>query len=969
MDIGQKKNPIIKRKQIKLVKYAAVVLLLVLVIVIRLSSKEEVKLLTLEDLSGSRLEESYQEYLDFYEYDNNLVDSEISVDLAKYSTDGSMEASLSQKGVETGVEGKISFVFQVEEEGFYNLKLGYIPMQGTTSDIQRKMYLDGELLYDGMSQIVLKREYQDEEIQKKNNNEIRPSSYETYEEITTWVEDDGRRNGEPFLFYLTKGTHELTFESVKEPVEITEITFGAKEKNIEYEEALAQWLEKYQVYNEAAIIAQGERAEGATRSIIKSSSSINIQKNYSDTNLVPYHPYYIIYNTIGGDSYAMPGDYITWNIEVPKEGLYMLTVKGRQNGSRGTTSYRRLYINGNIPFEEASSIPFHYSSDMTNYTIQNEDGQPYLFHLKEGSNEIKLEVVLGDIGGVLTQVEESVYNLNQMYRKIIQITGSTPSKFIDYEISKKVTDFSECMEEESIRLSMACNELIKITGEKGESTSILEKMAIQADGLAKDPESVINELNQLKNNIAALGTWIVTISNMPLEIDSLVVSGDIDSIPDAKDGFFASVWNGMIRFGASFVVKQSEVSADDTDSGEDVLTVWMASAGKEQAQILQNMIDETFIPEYDIPVKLQLIPVDVVLRAALAGNGPDMVVGLSQATLADFAMRNAIVDISEFSDFEEEAARYYDSAIDGASYQDGVYGLAEQQNFMMLFYREDILNELGIEVPTTWDQVREIIPVLQMNNYDFYMPTTALFPSVLYQYGGDLYQGEGEDYGIESGLTSDVAMKSFKDFTDFFTSYKLLVTADFSNRFRTGEMPIGITNYTTYSTLEIFAPEIKGLWSFAPIPGVVREDGTIDNTYVTDTVQSVIMSSSDKKDEAWQFMKWWTSTNTQLQYANTLESVMGTAARYPAADRMVLNELPWSSKEVNQLLSQMEHTIGIPAIPGNYMTTRMIQYSFNDVVANSANPREILYLNVKDINLEIDKKRSEFSLSVRETTK
>ncbi|MBQ9120573.1 MAG: extracellular solute-binding protein [Lachnospiraceae bacterium] len=954
-----------RKKKIKNLIYAVIALILIVGVIIHKSNGKGEELATEEGISGSAYEETYLAYLTEHGYANELAEGSITVDLTSFDCTEDMTAQVTEAGTETGPEGSISFSFDVEEEGFYHLRLGYIPMDGTTSDIQRKLYLDGELCYDGMSQIVLKREYQDEVIRVKNENEIRPSSFEIYNEVSVWVEDDARRNGEPYVFYLTKGSHTITFESVKEPLALTELTFAAKESLPAYADVLSAWQSQYPVYASEYILGQAERVEGATTAITKSSASINIQKNYSDTNLVPYHPYHIVYNTIGGSSYAMSGDYIIWNMEVPQDGLYMITFKGRQNGSRGTASYRRLYVNGEVPFAEVNSISFPYSNDMQNYTISDENGEPYLFYLKAGSNEIKLEVVLGEIGKVLTQVEESVFNLNQMYLKTIQITGQTPSQYIDYEIEKKVIGFAECMQEESLRLSRACNEMIRITGEKGENTSSLEKMAIQAANLAEEPESVVEELNQLKNNIASLGTWIVSASQMPLEIDSVMLSGSAKGLPSAKDGVWASLWNGVVRFGASFVVKQSEVASDSANASGEVLTVWMASSGKEQAQILQNMIDETFVPNYDIPVKLQLIPVDVVLRAALAGNGPDVVVGLSQATLADFAMRNAVVDISKLEGFEAETKRYFESAIDTTRYQDGVYGLPEQQNFMMLFYREDILDSIGAEVPKTWDEVKALIPVLQKNNYDFYMPTTNLFPSVLYQYGGDLYLGEGLDYGIESGLATEEAMEAFKDFTDFFTCYKLLVSADFSNRFRTGEMPIGITNYTTYCQLEIFAPEIRGLWSFAELPGVTQADGTIDNTYVTDTVASVIMNNSDMKEEAWTFLKWWTGTDTQLKYANTLESVMGTAARYPAADKAVLAELPWSNKEVKQLLAQMESTKGIPAIPASYMTTRMIQYAFNNVVADSANPRETLYLNVKDINAEIVKKRTEFSLSVK----
>lgn len=93
---------------------------------------------------------------------------------------------------------------------------------------------------------------------------------------------------------------------------------------------------------------------------------------------------------------------------------------------------------------------------------------------------------------------------------------------------------------------------------------------------------------------------------------------------------------------------------------------------------------------------------------------------------------------------------------------------------------------------------------------------------------------------------------------------------------------------------------------------------------------------------------------------------MGTSARYAAADPEVLRQLPWSNAELESLLGQLENTTGLPAVPGNYMTTRMVQYAFNDVVSDHANPRETLYLNIKDINEELDRKREELHLSRQE---
>lgn len=966
---------------------AAVIAVIVLIAVLAASGRRETINAEPSPVTGKeedssaagQYEESYREYLSNAEYAGKLSDKEVTVKLSDFTASEEGAAEMGEEGILTADEGMVSWSFDVFETGFYNLEIGYISLPGTTSDIQRRLYIDGEFPYNALSQVVLKRWWEDEDIRTKNKNEIRPGSNELYHRNTLFLEDYGRRNNEPLIFYLEKGKHTLSLEVIKEPLEVTSLIFKAAEKPAGYSESIEKLKVEYPVYSGDSIICQAERKAGGTERIIKSSSSINIQKNYSDSSLQPYHPYRIVYNTIGAQNWAQPGDSITWEVEAPAEGLYELTFKGRQNLNRGVTSYRRLYVNGAVPYEEANAVGFSYSAEMNNYTLTDGEGEPYLFYLKAGKNTVTLENVMGPMGDIISRVEESMKALNQIYLEVIRLTGQVPDKFIDYEIAKKIPDFSKVMEIQSAGLNQAVEDIVAITGEKGENTSLLGKMALEAAALAEDPESVTEELNQLKNNISALGTWLVNISSMPLEIDYLVLSGQGGKLPEAREPFTAGVTNSIIRFASTFFVKNSQISEDSQESGSGNIKVWMASFGKEQAQIIQNMIDESFTPESDINVNLQLIPVDVVLRAALAGNGPDVVIGLNQATMQDFAMRDAVVDLSGLEGFGEVTQRFYDSVIDTARFGEGVYGIPEQATFMMMFVRNDIMKELGLEAPETWEEFRTMLPVLQKNNYNVYLPNVQqtetgtnsasiaynmnLYLSMVEQNGGEIYLGGDSDYGIESGLAQDNAMTAFKEYTDFFTSYGLDVQVDFTNRFRAGEIPVGITGYTTFNQLEIFAPEIKGLWSFYPVPGT-RKDGTVDHSFLVDTVQSVIMSSGRKQEAAWEFVKWWTGTDTQLGFANSLEALMGTSARYAAADPEVLRQLPWSNEELKALLDQYEMTTGIRAVPGSYMTTRMVQYSFNDVVAENANPRESLYLKVKDINQELDRKRLELRLPV-----
>lgn len=914
-------------------------------------------------------ETSYREYLNSRGYIPGTTVSagdEIIIDILSFETSEGMNAFRVEKGIHTGDAGVITWNFDAEKAGYYNLEVVYVPESGTNSQIRRVIALDGMVLHDGLRQATFNRAYRDakDTIEVKNRNEIRPKAVETFLESRVFISDSRKRSLEPYLFFLSGGKHCLSFESIKEPMIITGLRFTAAPVIPSYSDYIKGTGEA--PYLGEKLIFQAERTGGGTLEIRKSLPSITIKNAYFDPALVPFHPYHIVFNTIGGDTWRYPGDIIEWDIDVPEDGLYKISFKARQSINRGVVSYRSLKINEETPFIEAQALPFAYSAVMKNY-IPGLDGgisAPWLFHFKKGKNTISLEVVLGRFGAAFSEVNESVIILNDLYRRIIQITGTVPDIFIDYEISGKIPDYIEILDREYERLSLVVEELNGITVEKGSNTTMIERLVEQMRRLSRRPDNVTQELSQFKSNISALATWLVSVSEMPLELDSFSLLSP-DAIPaPPRANFFARFFNDIIRFFATFFV---DINTIDTDEGgsKDAVKVWFTT-GRDQAQVLRGLIDERFIPEYNIGVNLELVPIEVVVPSSLAGVGPDVVLNLDQTRLMDFALRNALVDMSNLEGFNMERERYFPSSLEGITFQGKTFGLPETQTFLIMFYRRDIFDMLGIKPPDTWDEFRALISVLNMNNYDVYIPHPGPLASLIVQKGGNYYLGEGNDYGIESGLLEEPAMQAFKELTDFFTVYKLPVSMDFSNRFRTGEVPLGIAEYTEYCRLELFAPEIRGLWSFAPLPGTLKEDGTTDNRVVTVTTQTVILKAAEDRgllEKAWTFVRWWLSTEIQAEYANGIEAMLGASARYATADRKVVVQLPWSVTEADKLLEQFASTKGIPPVPGNYMTSRMVDYAFNSVVAGKANARETLYLNTKDINAELTKKRREFNLS------
>ena len=176
-------------------------------------------------------------------------------------------------------------------------------------------------------------------------------------------------------------------------------------------------------------------------------------------------------------------------------------------------------------------------------------------------------------------------------------------------------------------------------------------------------------------------------------------------------------------------------------------------------------------------------------------------------------------------------------------------------------------------------------------------------------------------------------------------------------------MPIAVADFTNYNVLQVFAPEIRGLWGFRPVPGTMQPDGSINRAVPAGGTAVIMMETAGDKEAAWEFMKWWTSADTQTLYGRHMESLMGAAARHPTANLEAFTNMPWPVQDYQSLLAQREFVQGIPQVPGGYFTPRQIRNAFfTTVELRNIGPREVMTDFVRLINDEIRTKRREFML-------
>ena len=938
-----------------------------------------------DDLDGSGEEdlfqrENYESYISAYE---DAAHPDATYVLDANSVTAMEDASVldSYEGsdgpvIQTDEIGFVEWTVEVEEAGLYQFYLNYFPTPGRGASIERGLSINGVQPFFNAGHFIFSRVWSDEgEVQQDNRgNDLRPSQVETAQWENRWLFDYMGYYTEPYSFYLEEGENTIRLSSVREPMVIESLVIAQYETAAPYAEVIADQLAAGATeYDGDPIIIQGESAE------LKSDATLYAINDRSSPMTEPYDVSKIRLNSIGGYRWNQPGQWISWTVDVPEDGLYKLAFKSRQNVSRGVYSGRRLTIDGEVPFAEADNLRFYFSSEWEMYVlgqgdereVSSNEVEPQLVYLTAGSHELRMEVILGEFAEVIRTIEDSLFALNEAYRNIIMLTTTTPDTFRDYNLGREMPEVIRSLRQQGQIIQETGDLLQEITGERGSQTAILYTLSYQLAEMAANPDDIPRVLSDFKTNIGALGTWILTASEKPLEIDYLVLSSADEKMPNTKAGFFRNMLHEIRSFIASFTEDYSSVgNIYEGDEEQEPLTIWIQS-GRDQSQVLKQLIDDSFTSQENIPVNLQIVQGGTLLPAVVAGIGPDVALYLGGGEPVNFASRNAAVDLTQFSDFEAVASAFSPSALVPYQFEGGVYALPETQTFPVLFYRTDIMEELGLSVPNTWEEMMEILPVIQKNHLEFGIPvaTTAApeigmmsFWMFLYQLDGSIYDYEG----AKSALDQEEAISAFTQWTNLFLNYELPQTYDFANRFRIGEMPIGIADYQTYNTLSVFAPEIRGLWAMAPVPGIEMEDGSINRSVGGWGQNSMMLEDSEQKEEAWTFMKWWTSADVQEEFGREMESLLGAAARYPTANLEAMSRLPWPVEDYNTLTEQWADVQGTPEVPGGYYTARHLNNAFRAVVYSGDNPRETLLDYVRDIDNELTAKRNEFGLPTYE---
>ena len=768
--------------------------------------------------------------------------------------------------------------------------------------------------------------------------------------------DASYRYSTPLLFSLEKGTHLFSVEMSEGTVLLGNVRLSAPVSIAEYS---------------GFKIAEGKEfiSIEAEDFFERNDSSIHAVGEY-DASLSPLSSREKVLNILDGDSFKTAGQKVTYQFQVEKTGYYYIAMNYRQTDKNKFPVYVDFAIDGTVPNTAFASYPVEHTTKFQNMTLEDTEGNYLSVYLEEGTHTISLTLSAEYLRHALEEVDDIMNGINDLSLEVTKVAGTNKDKYRDLKLTRYIPDVQDRIYGWVDRLNALGEEAAVLVGvESGEEVAAFAYLLIaakQLKTLGDEPDELVYRVAELSTSVNSINTQIANfvdvINNNKLSIDRIYIYQEDAKLPKGLN-VFQSIWMAIKRFFYSFFGQS--YSASNTD--KEHLQVWV-NRPRQYVEIMQKMIDEQFTPATGIEVDLALMTdANKLVLSNASGDTPDIATGINYAIPFELGIRGALVDLTKFENYKEIFGRYSDGILVSSVIGDSLISLPETMNFYVMFYRTDVLEKIGLEIPNTLDELIAMLPDLQMRGLNVYYPTASML--AMRNFHGTtpiVFQNQGVLYGetaLDVEVDNEKTVEGFTQLTELFTIYNMPVDVpNFYQHFRNGDLPIGIADFGAYNLILNAAPEIANSWEIALVPGVEDEETGEIYRYMSGGAESTVMFKSDdeREQKAWEFMCWWSSADVQAEFGQLLQIMYGDEYIWPTANLEAFSMLPFPTSDKNVIMEQAENILEAPRLLGSYMLEREMSNAFNDVVVNGKNLRSRIDDVVKTVKRETERKLEEF---------
>ena len=290
--------------------------------------------------------------------------------------------------------------------------------------------------------------------------------------------------------------------------------------------------------------------------------------------------------------------------------------------------------------------------------------------------------------------------------------------------------------------------------------------------------------------------------------------------------------------------------------------------------------------------------------------------------------------------------------------EDTVYGLPLRGHAFMLFYRTDVFDELGLEVPTTWQEVYQAAQTVEeqtdLDGVSLYYGVGTgqnLFAwlSMLWGAGGDIFDENYRPvFNNETGV----------EVTEFYASFLQdglappdAIAADEAlavlvmSQGNAAMIPGWSWLYEGFVNPESASEEVANNFSFVAAPGWQGGEA-VSYGYIW---PAGILESSRNQDAAWEYLKWLTSTEVGQQVVldkSVPELSTVVATRFSALTAPEVNETTGGLQ--NAMAEALRGARTQPLIPEWLDVQSVLEAAINEI-AGGADVQQTLDFAAQDI--------------------
>ncbi|GIG37105.1 ABC transporter substrate-binding protein [Cellulomonas pakistanensis] len=303
----------------------------------------------------------------------------------------------------------------------------------------------------------------------------------------------------------------------------------------------------------------------------------------------------------------------------------------------------------------------------------------------------------------------------------------------------------------------------------------------------------------------------------------------------------------------------SEGDGGSAADGPVELTFWTWAPGMEETVAEWNAAN----PDIQVTVNKQDggdPAITKLLTAIKAGSGAPDLMQTEYQKIPTLVAADALADLSDVLP-EDLADRYADGTWESVTLgSDAVYGVPQDSGPMQFYYRADIFEQLGLEVPETWDEYAQVAEQLHTADPSKYLGTFSAndagwFTGLAQQAGASWWGIEGDSWSvdIDSEPTQKVAEYWGGLVEQGVIDNKPMYTPEWNAALNDGSQVGWLSAIWAPGVLEGNAPDTAGKWAMAPMPQWEAGDTATGNWGGSATS---VTSQSEHPEQAAEFIAW-----------------------------------------------------------------------------------------------------------------